>query len=89
MYVYKVFSISGDKFNNYTLSNMISGLVLLALAGLFWFGVAKDASKESSTAFIRVWKGIFGVKGYILTAKILAVILALASLSEFYKYFVG
>jgi len=66
---------------------MISGIILLALAAFLWFGMAKDASEESATGFVKVWKGLFGVKGYIITIRILAVFMVIASISQFYKYF--
>lgn len=66
---------------------MISGLFLLALSIFFWVGIAKDASEDSHRGFVKIWKSIFGIKGYIITAKIIAVFLALAAVAEFYKYF--
>lgn len=66
---------------------MISGLFLLALAIFFWFGIASDTSEDSNRGFVKIWKGIFGVKGYIITAKVISVFIALAALAEFYKYF--
>ncbi|MEW7289614.1 hypothetical protein [Aquimarina sp. 2304DJ70-9] len=66
---------------------MIGGIILLIIALIAWFGMAKSASDESATGFIKIFKAIFGVKGYIITAKIIAVIFLLAALAEFYKYF--
>ncbi|MFT4969269.1 MAG: hypothetical protein ACI9O4_001015 [Chitinophagales bacterium] len=66
---------------------MISGFILLALAAFFWFVMAKDATEESATGFVKISKGIFGVKGYVITLKVLAVFMLFASSSEFYKYF--
>lgn len=47
---------------------MISGLFLLALSVFFWVGIAKDASEDSHRGFVKIWKSIFGIKGYIITA---------------------
>lgn len=66
---------------------MFSGIFLLALAIFFWFGVAKDATEDSKRGFVKIWKSIFGLKGYIITAKVLSIFLALAACAEFYKYF--
>ncbi|AUP78541.1 hypothetical protein [Flavivirga eckloniae] len=66
---------------------MISGVILMILALVFWFGMAKDPTEESATGFVRVFKSIFGIKGYVIMAKTLAIFCLLASLSEFYNYF--
>lgn len=66
---------------------MIAGFILLALAAYFWFVLAKDESEEASRGFVKIIKGVFGVKGYQIMAKILAVFMLVASISEFYKYF--
>lgn len=66
---------------------MISGLFLLGLSVFFWFGVTADASEDSNRGFVKIWKGIFGVRGYIITAKVISVFVALAAAAEFYKYF--
>lgn len=68
---------------------MISGLFLLALAVFFLFGIASDTSEDSNTGFVKIWKSIFGIKGYIITAKVLSIFVALAALAEFYKSFVN
>ena len=66
---------------------MIGGFILLGLAAFFWFVIAQDRTAESATTFIRVVKAAIGVKGYITLARILAVFMLLAAVSEFYKYF--
>jgi hypothetical protein len=66
---------------------MISGIILLALAALFWFGLATDESEEASTGFVKIVKGILGVKGYKIMAKVLAAFMVAAACAEFYKYF--
>ncbi len=66
---------------------MIGGIILLILALICWFGMAKAPSDESATGFVKMFKAIFGVKGYVIMVKIIAVICLLASFSEFYKYF--
>lgn len=66
---------------------MISGIFLLALAAFFWFYIAKEATAESATGFIRVLKAAIGIKGYVILAKVLAVFMLFAAASEFYKYF--
>ena len=66
---------------------MFSGLFLLALAAFFWFFMAKEATDESATGFVKIFKGIFGVKGYVIAVKALAIFMLLAAASEFYKYF--
>ncbi|MBS9462862.1 hypothetical protein KIM67_10600 [Flagellimonas sp. 389] len=66
---------------------MIGGTILLILALVFWFVMSEAPSDDSATMFVRVFKSIFGVKGYAVTIKVLAVILFCASLFEYYKYF--
>lgn len=66
---------------------MIAGFILLALAAYFWFVLAKDESEEASRGFVKIIKGVLGVKGYQIMAKVLAVFILAASISEFYKYF--
>ena len=66
---------------------MIGGFLLLGLSAFFWFVIAKDATAESATGFIRIVKATIGVKGYIILARILAVFMLFAAISEFYKYF--
>jgi len=69
--------------------HLIGGGIMVALGLFCWFGMAKDATDESATGFVKVWKGIFGVKGYVITAKILAIFCLLSACSEFYKFFMG
>lgn len=66
---------------------MIPGIILLALAAFFWFVMAKNASAESATGFVKIIKGVLGVKGYIIMVKLLAFFMLLAAISEFYKFF--
>ncbi|AUP80646.1 hypothetical protein [Flavivirga eckloniae] len=66
---------------------MINGFILLILSIYIWFGTLKQPAEQSSSGFIFIWKKIFGVKGYVITAKIIAVLVLLAALSEFYKHF--
>ncbi|MBL0685452.1 hypothetical protein [Aquimarina mytili] len=66
---------------------MIGGIILLTIALIAWFGMAKNASEESATGFVRIFKSIFGMKGYIIMAKFIAILFLLAALAEFYKYF--
>lgn len=68
---------------------MFSGFFLLAFAALFWFEIAKDTSEKSSTRFVWFFKKVFGVKGFVYTAKALALFMFAASLLNFYKYFFG
>lgn len=69
------------------MEHLIFGGIMIALGLFCWFGMAKDATEESATGFVKVWKAMFGVKGYIITAKILAVFCMLSAFSEFYKFF--
>ncbi len=66
---------------------MGSGLFMLSLAAIFWFGMAKDTPDKSSTGFVSMWKAVFGIKGYVVTVRILALFAFFAAISEFYKYF--
>lgn len=66
--------------------HLIGGLILAGLSYYFWFVIPKDADENSVRGFVKIFKGLFGVKGYIITAKVLAVFIALSSASEFYKF---
>lgn len=66
--------------------NLIAFIVLAGLSYYFWFVLAQDDSADANTAFVKVFKGIFGVKGYQITAKVLAVFMAFAAGSELYKF---
>ena len=66
---------------------MISGIVMLVLGLIFWFGMAKNADEKGTSGFVRLWKHVFGAKGYLMTVRILAIFCLLVSFLEFYKYF--
>lgn len=68
---------------------MIGGIILLVLAVVIWFGMAnpESAEEDSATGFMKVLKRTVGVKGYIIIARVLAVMCLLAAFAEFYKYF--
>ncbi len=66
---------------------MIQGLIMLGLASFIWFAIVKNPTEESATGFVKIFKSVFGMKGYILVGKILTVVCLLAAISEFYKYF--
>lgn len=68
---------------------MIGGIILLTLAFILWFGMAnqKSAEESAATGFMYILKKAIGPKGYIIMAKVLAVICFLSACTEFYKYF--
>lgn len=66
---------------------MIQGIILLGLTAFMWFGVVKRPEDEAVTGFVKIFKAVFGQKGYILTAKILTAFCAIAAIGEFYRYF--
>ncbi len=71
------------------MEQVIKAIILLALGAYCWFGMAQNASEESATGCVKVWKGIFGLKGYVITAKVLAVFCTLAALAEMSKLVMG
>lgn len=68
---------------------MIFGLIMLVVALYMWFLMPKAAEEKSATAFVKVWKSLFGAKGYIITVRILAVFCFIVALRELYGYFFG
>ncbi|MCB0509448.1 MAG: hypothetical protein H6579_06440 [Chitinophagales bacterium] len=66
---------------------MIGGIILLAMAAYFWFVIAQDESEDASRGLVKIIKGLFGVKAYQIIAKVFAVFMLAAAISEFYKYF--
>lgn len=68
------------------MGSLIAVIILLGLAYFFWFELPKEAEKESSRGFVKIFKGIFGVKGYILMAKFLAIFMVLSAGTELYKF---
>lgn len=68
---------------------MIFGLIMLVVALYMWFLMPKSAEEKGVTPFVKVWKSLFGAKGYIITVRILAAFCLMVSLREFYGYFFG
>lgn len=60
---------------------MIQGLIMLAMSYFAWFEIAKKPEEDSARGFVMIWKKIFGLKGYVLTAKIIAIFLFIGAIN--------